>query len=73
MMIFFFMSILASVSQARMTEVRRLSDMPLTTYRVRISMGRPDSDGWLVWLPTLANVFALSAVSQLVGWPFSLT
>jgi hypothetical protein len=30
-MIFFFMSMLESVSQARMTDVRRLSDMPLTT------------------------------------------
>jgi hypothetical protein len=31
-MSFGFMSMVASVSQARMTEVRRLSDMPLTTW-----------------------------------------
>jgi hypothetical protein len=30
-MTFIFMSMLASVSQARITEVRRLSDMPFTT------------------------------------------
>lgn len=30
--IFFCMSMLASVSQARITEVKRLSDMPLTTW-----------------------------------------
>jgi hypothetical protein len=71
-MIFFFMSILASVSQARMTEVRRLSDMPLTTCRIRVSMDGLDGDNWLVCLPTLAKVFALSAVYPLVGWFFSL-
>lgn len=65
-MIFFFMSMLASVSQARMMDVRRLSAMPLT-----ICVGTVVSNGdiWLMGgrVHTFASVFALSAVGRLVS------